>query len=274
MTDDGSKSSPDSLTQYLREISRHRLLAPAEEVQLAKKIEQGDLTAKNRMIEANLRLVVSVARTYGHHGVPLLDLVQEGTIGLIRAVERFDWRRGTKFSTYAMWWIRQAVDRAVCNQVDPIRLPIHVHERRRRLARVEHALQHELRRKPSVEELAHAADLSPDHAEQALGARARFSSLDATDTDAASAVDPQAGGAYERVERRVTVTRLEQVLSLLAPAQQRVIELRFGIRGDECSTERTAELLGISAENVTALETAALRRLRELTSPLELRLAA
>jgi RNA polymerase primary sigma factor len=276
VTDDGSKStpaapSPDSLTQYLREISRHRLLEPAEEVRLAKRIEQGDLTAKNRMIEANLRLVVSVARTYAHHGVPLLDLVQEGTIGLIRATERFDWRKGTKFSTYAIWWIRQAVDRAVCNQADPIRLPIHVHERRRRLARVEQALEHELRRKPSVEELAHAADLSPDHTEQALGAHPRFTSIDPTDTDAVSVDDPQAGAAYERVERQLTVTRLEQLLSLLRPAQRRVIELRFGIGGDECSTERTAELLGMCAGKVRALEHDALRRLRELTSPLELR---
>jgi len=279
MTDDGSKStlaasSPDSLTQYLREIGRHPLLEPADEVRLAKRIEQGDLTAKNRMIEANLRLVVSVARSYAHHGVPLLDLVQEGTIGLIRATERFDWRKGTKFSTYAMWWIRQAVDRAVCNQGDPIRLPIHVHERRRRLARVEQALEHELQRRPSVEELAHAADLSTDHAEQALGARPRFTSIDATDTDQASLVDPQAGGAYERVERRLTVTRLEQLLSLLKPAQRRVIELRFGIGGDECSTERTAELLAMSAGKVSALERGALRRLRELISPLELRPAA
>ena len=143
MTENRSRSNDaagtDSLAQYLREIGRYRLLTPAEEVRLAKRIEQGDVTAKDRMVESNLRLVVAVARSYGYRGVPLLDLIQEGTLGLIRAAERFDWRRGTKFSTYAMWWIRQAIDRAVCNQADTIRVPIHVHERRRRLARAQQA---------------------------------------------------------------------------------------------------------------------------------------
>jgi RNA polymerase primary sigma factor len=270
----GAPADLDSLAQYLREIGRHRLLTPADEVRLAKKIEAGDLTAKNRMVEANLRLVVAVARAYAYRGVPLLDLIQEGTLGLIRAAERFDWRRGTKFSTYAMWWIRQAIDRAVCNQADPIRVPIHVHERRRRLARAERALESALTRKPSVDELASAADLSPEHAEQALGARHGFTSLDAVDADAARVADPHAGDAYEHVDRRLTVTPLEQLLSLLRPAQRRVIELRFGIRGDECSTERTAELLDISPGKVRLLERHALSRLRELASPVELRSAA
>jgi RNA polymerase primary sigma factor len=267
-------ASPDSLAQYLREIGRHRLLTPAEEVRLAKRIEQGDVTAKNRLVESNLRLVVAVARGYSHHGVPLLDLIQEGTVGLIRAAERFDWRRGTKFSTYAMWWIRQAVDRAVCNQADPIRVPIHVHSRRRRLARTEHVLESELTRKPSLDELATAADLSPEHAEQALRARHGFMPLDSTDADAASIADPHAGDGYERVERRLTLSPLEQLLSRLRPAQRRVIELRFGLRGDECSTERTAELLDIPPREVRMLERHALRRLRELASPAELRPAA
>jgi RNA polymerase primary sigma factor len=180
---------PDSLAQYLREIRRHRLLTPAEEVGLSKRIEAGDVGAKNRMVESNLRLVVSVARGYAHRGVPLLDLIQEGTIGLMRAAERYDWRKGTKFSTYAMWWIRQAIDRAVCNQADPIRLPIHVHERRRRLARAEQTLESELTRKPTVSELATASDLTPEHAAQALQSRRGFLSLDAADGDAGSVVD-------------------------------------------------------------------------------------
>ena len=278
MTENRSRSNDaagtDSLAQYLREIGRYRLLTPAEEVRLAKRIEQGDVTAKDRMVESNLRLVVAVARSYGYRGVPLLDLIQEGTLGLIRAAERFDWRRGTKFSTYAMWWIRQAIDRAVCNQADPIRVPIHVHERRRRLARAQQALEFELTRKPSVDELASAADLSPEHAEQALGARHGFTPLDATDGDAVSVADPHAGEAYEHVERQLAGTPLEQLLALLRPAQRRVIELRFGIRGDECSTERTAELLDIPPGKVRLLERHALRRLRELTSPVELRPAA
>jgi RNA polymerase primary sigma factor len=267
-------AAPDSLAQYLREIGRHRLLTPAEEVRLAKRIERGDVTAKNRMVESNLRLVVVVARAYAHRGVPLLDLIQEGTLGLIRAAERFDWRRGTKFSTYAMWWIRQAIDRAVCDQADPIRVPIHIHERRRHLARVEQALESELSRKPSLDELASAADLSAERAAQALGARRGFSPLDATDAYAANIADPHAGEAYEGVEQDLTNTPLEKLLSRLRPTQRRVIELRFGIRGDECSTEQTAELLDLSPGQVRALERHALRRLREIASPVELRPAA
>jgi RNA polymerase primary sigma factor len=270
----GGSSGSDSLGQYLREIGRHRLLTRAEEVALAKRIEAGDESARNRMVESNLRLVVATARTYAYRGVPLLDLIQEGTLGLMRAVERFDWRRGTKFSTYAGWWIRQAIDRAACDQAEPIRVPVHVHERRRRLARAEHALDSELTRKPTVDELASEADLSREHAEQALAARHGFTPLDPTDADATAIADPRAGDAYEGVERRLTVTPLEQLLARLRPAQRHVIELRFGIRGDECSTERTAELLDISPRKVRALEREALRRLRELATPAELRRAA
>jgi RNA polymerase primary sigma factor len=278
MTESRSRSSEaaagrDSLAQYLHEIGRHRLLTPAEEVRLAKRIEAGDVAAKSRMVESNLRLVVAVARGYAYHGVPLLDLIQEGTLGLIRAAEGFDWRRGTKFSTYAMWWIRQAIDRAVCNQADPIRVPAHIHGRRRRLARAEQALGSKLSRTPSLDELAGAADLSPEHAEQALGARRWFTSLDG-DPDAAGIADPYASGEYERVERGLSVTRLEQLLSLLQPMQRGVIELRFGLAGEECSPERTAELLDISPGKVRALERHALRHLRELGSPVELRAAA
>jgi RNA polymerase primary sigma factor len=264
----------DSLAQYLREIGRHRLLTPAEEVALAKRIEAGDEAAKTRMVESNLRLVVAVARAYAHRGVPLLDLIQEGTLGLIHAVERFDWRRGTKLSTYAVWWIRQAIDRAVCNEAEPIRVPVHVQERRRRLARAEHALGCELTRKPSVDELALAADLSLEHAQQALASRHEFTPLDPTDADATSIADPDAGAAYEGVERGLTVMPVERLLSRLLAPQRRVIELRFGIRGDECSIEQTADLLDISPRKVKALEREALSRLRELASPVELRPAA
>jgi RNA polymerase primary sigma factor len=279
MPEKGSRSNEsavcaDSLAQYMREIGRHRLLTPAEEVRLAKRIEQGDVAATHRMVESNLRLVVAAARAHAYRGVPLLDLIQEGTLGLMRAAERFDWRRETKFSTYAMWWIRQSIDRAVCNQADPIRVPIHVHERRRRLARAASALESELTRKPSVHELASAADLSREQAEQALVARPGFTSLDATDAVAATIADPHAGAEYDRVEKRLTVTRLEQLLSSLERQQRRVIELRFGLRGEECSREQTAELLGISPRKVAALERRALRRLRELTSPVELQFAA
>jgi RNA polymerase primary sigma factor len=266
-----SEAGSDSLTLYLREIGQHRLLTPADEIRLAKRIEAGDVTAKNRMVESNLRLVVAVARSHAHRGVPLLDLIQEGTLGLMRAADRFDWRRGTKFSTYATWWIRQAVDRAVCNQADPIRVPVHVHERRRRLARAERTLESQLTRKPSLAELAEEADLSSEHAEQALHARPAFTALDGTDAEGASIADPRSGGEYETVERSLSVSRLDQLLLLLQPAQRRVLELRFGLRGEECSAERVAELLDMPSADVTTIERRALRRLRELASPVELR---
>ena len=267
----------DGLTLYLQEIGRHRLLTPAEEVQLAKRIEHGDAQAKERMINANLRLVVSVAKRYQGHGIPLLDLVQEGTIGLIRASEKFDWRRGTKFSTYAMWWIRQAIDRAVWNQADPIRIPVHVHERRRKLARVRQALALELEREPSLAEVAGAAAVPLAQVEHALSAPPAFVSLDRPTPEREASfdvVDAHAGEAYERVDRN-TRTPLDELLEALPPAQRRVIVLRYGIMGgDEHTSEQTAAELDLSPRQVRVLERAALRRLRELGSLAELLRAA
>jgi RNA polymerase primary sigma factor len=268
----------DGLTLYLQEIGRHRLLTAAEEVQLAKLIERGDAQAKERMINANLRLVVSVAKRYQGHGLPLLDLIQEGTIGLIRASEKFDWRRGTKFSTYAMWWIRQAVDRAVSNQADLIRFPVHVRERRRRLARMRQALALELEREPSLAEVAGAAALPLAQVEHALSAPPAFVPLDSPTGEGETSfevVDTQAGEAYERVDRSSTSTPLHELLDALPTAQRRVIALRYGIAdGDEHTTEQTAVELDFTPRQVRALERAALRRLRELGSLGELQRAA
>ena len=267
----------DGLTLYLQEIGRHRLLTPAEEVQLAKRIEHGDAQAKEQMINANLRLVVSVAKRYQGHGIPLLDLIQEGTIGLMRASEKFDWRRGTKFSTYGMWWIRQAIDRAVSNQADSIRIPVHVHERRRKLARVRQALALELEREPSLAEVAGAAAVPLAQVEHALSAPPAFVPLDRPtgEHDASlDVVDTQAGEAYERVDRN-TGTPLDELLEALPPAQRRVIVLRYGVMGgDEHTSEQTAADLDLTLRQVRALERAALRRLRELGSLAELLRAA
>jgi RNA polymerase primary sigma factor len=170
----------DSLQLFLADIGRHKLLTAAEEVMLAKAIERGDLTAKRRMIESNLRLVVSIAKGYRGLGVPFLDLIQEGTLGLNRAVEKFDWRRGYKFSTYATWWIRQSVQRAVANHARTIRVPVHVVERQQKLSRAARRLEVELGREATKEELAEATGLPIQHVDEALGAAQASVSLNQT----------------------------------------------------------------------------------------------
>jgi RNA polymerase primary sigma factor len=160
----------DSLQLFLNEIGKHSLLTASEEVALAKRIEKGDLVAKERMTNANLRLVVSIAKRYQGHGLPLLDLIQDGTIGLNRAVEKFDWRKGWKFSTYATWWIRQACQRAVANQSDTIRIPVHVQERRLKLKRARQQLETTHGRPPTIDELAEVTELKPHHVQEALDA--------------------------------------------------------------------------------------------------------
>ena len=158
----------DSLQLFLQDVGKHKLLTAAEEVALAKRVERGDKAAKERMINANLRLVVSIAKKYRGHGVPFLDLIQDGVIGLNRAVEKFDWRKGYKFSTYATWWIRQACQRAISNQGATIRVPVHVQERQQKLARARQRLEVKLEREPTIEELAKETGLKESHVEEAL----------------------------------------------------------------------------------------------------------
>jgi RNA polymerase primary sigma factor len=270
-------ASADPLALYLREIGRYRLLTRAEEVQLAKRVEHGDERAKERLINANLRLVVSVAKRYQRQGMPLLDLIQEGTIGLIKASEKFDWRRGNKFSTYAIWWIRQAIDRAVCNQAEPIRLPVHVHERRRRLARARQELARELEREPSLAEVAATAAVPLAQAEQILSVPTGYVPIDGASPDGVPGlelIDAHAGEAYERVEGRLAGTPLDKLLDALPRLQRRVIALRYGISGEERTAEQAAADLNISLRRLHALERTALRRLRELGSLAELEQAA
>src|SRR6266487_948570 len=224
----------DSLQLFLNEAGKHRLLTAADEVALAKRVERGDAAAKERMINSNLRLVVSIAKRYQGHDVPLLDLIQEGVIGLNRAVEKFDWRKGYKFSTYATWWIRQACQRAVANQSKTIRVPSHVHERRLKLARAGRRFEAEHGREATSEELSDATGLELQHVEEALGAVEASVSLNQNVGDDGdgelgdlfadpAAVDPseQAGDSLRRQAVRAAVHTLPDL-------ERRVLELRFG----------------------------------------------
>ena len=256
-------ASTDPLTLFMHQVGRYPLLTAAEEIALAKRIERGDADAKERMINSNLRLVISIAKRYQGHDVPLLDLVQEGVIGLNRAVEKFDWRRGFKFSTYATWWIRQACQRAISSQSATIRVPSHVHERRLKLARIARELSVRLGREPTREELAQAAGLSAKHVDEALDAveapvslNQRVGSEEEAELgdlfDDPNAVDP----AAEAVDslRRLEVRR---ALAKLPDLERRVLELRFGLDGDA----QPLEAIGITRERVRAVETDAMAHL-------------
>jgi RNA polymerase primary sigma factor len=257
----------DSLALFMNEIGKHDLLTAAEEVELAKKIERGDRRAKERMINSNLRLVVSIAKRYRGRGVSFGDLIQEGVIGLNRAAEKFDWRKGFKFSTYATWWIRQACQRAISNQSRTIRVPAHVHERRAKLARLSRQFEAEHGREPTTEELAGMSGYEDQHVEEALGAVEASVSLNQAigadgdgelgdlfaDPDALDPVE-EAGDALHRQVVRAALTTLPE-------QERRILELRFGFDGEQQSFDAIARQLGVSRERVRRLEQQALAQL-------------
>ena len=260
-------ASADALSLFMHRAGRYPLLTAAEEVALAKRIERGDTAAKERMINSNLRLVISIAKRYQGHDVPLGDLVQDGVIGLNRAVEKFDWRRGFKFSTYATWWIRQACQRAISNQSKTIRVPTHVHERRVKLARVRNELQIKLGREPTREELAEAAEISLLHVDEALDAAEAPVSLNqpvGSEDDGefgdlfgdANADDPEeeALDSLQQLAVREGVARLPE-------RERRVLELRFGLGCQPQPLEAIGKELGISRERVRQVEADALELL-------------
>jgi RNA polymerase primary sigma factor len=257
----------DSLGLLMRDAGRYPLLTAAEEVELSKRVERGDRAAKERMINSNLRLVISIAKRYQGHGLPLGDLVQEGVIGLNRAVEKFDWRRGFKFSTYATWWIRQACQRAVSNQSTTIRVPTHVHERRLKLGRATARLETKLGRQPTREELAEASGLSLQHVEEALDAADAPVSLNQSIGDADGGElgdlfrDPNAGDPAEEASDAVRRVEVRRALRKLPERQRRVLELRFGFDGEAASLEAIGKELGITRERVRQLEGAAMHAL-------------
>src|SRR6266542_3439790 len=228
------ESTTDALQLFLREAGRHALLTAAQEVALAKKIERGDMDAKQRMIQSNLRLVVSIAKNYRNQGLPFLDLIQEGTLGLIRAVEKFDWRRGYKFSTYATWWIRQAVARALADKARTIRMPVHIVERMQKLNRAERMLWMELGREPMFEEVTERAGLPLRQALEVEAAARASTSLDQPFGEQGDALfgDLVAGEGplpEESVEDTLRNEALAEALALLDEREQTVLVLRYGL---------------------------------------------
>jgi RNA polymerase primary sigma factor len=265
-----ASATTDSLQLFLNEAGRFPLLTASQEVELAKRIEQGDKQAKDVLINSNLRLVVSIAKKYQGHGLTLLDLIQEGIIGLIRAAEKFDWRKGFKFSTYATWWIRQAVQRGVANKARTIRIPVHIVEREQRISRAERDLVATLEREPTVEEIAEKTKLPVKQVREVRAAARAVASLDKPvgEGDGASFGDLFASEERppdEQVQVDLTERALHAAVAELPEREQRILKLRYGLNGDSDpkSLEEIGRLLGITRERVRQLEAEALRRLAE-----------
>jgi RNA polymerase primary sigma factor len=262
------ESTTDALQLFLREAGRHPLLTAAQEVSLAKRIERGDGSAKQRMIQSNLRLVVSIAKNYRNQGLPFLDLIQEGTLGLIRAVEKFDWRRGYKFSTYATWWIRQAVQRGVANKARTIRMPVHIVDRERKIARAERELHVKLGRAPTLQEIAKSAKLPVKQVREVQEAARAVTSLDrpvGTEGDASlgDLVAGQEAPPEEELEISLRQDALRRAIAELPDRERDVLKMRFGLNGDPDpqSLEAIGRTLGLTRERVRQIETEALSRL-------------
>src|SRR5829696_81077 len=265
---DLASATTDSLQLFLNEAGRYPLLTAAEEVELAKKIERGDVAAKNRMINSNLRLVVSIAKKYQGHGLSLLDLIQEGVIGLIRAVEKFDWRRGYKFSTYATWWIRQAVQRGVANKSRTIRIPVHILERETKIARAERELIAELERQPTDEEISKRSKLPLKQVREVRKAARAVTSLDKPlGNDSGASLGDVVATHEHDIEEELHVGLAEQTLrravAELPEREQDIVKLRYGLNGDSepRSLDEIGRHLGLTRERVRQIEAQALQRL-------------
>jgi RNA polymerase primary sigma factor len=256
----------DALDLFLRAAGRRPLLNAAQEVELAKQIERGDTVAKERMIESNLRLVVSIAKRYRNQGLPFLDLIQEGTLGLIRAVEKFNWRRGYKFSTYATWWIRQAVARGLADKARTIRMPVHIVERRHKMNRAQRSLVTQLGREPTLEEIAEQAHLPLRHVQEVNRAPRVSASLDQPigeegDVVFADFVASAGPPPEEEVEISLRSQALTVALSSLEDREREVLTLRYGLGDREPKTlEEIGRGLAVSRERVRQIESEALER--------------
>lgn len=266
----------DPVRMYLKEISHAQLLTAAEEVQLAQRVEQGDTRALQKLVRANLRLVVSIAKNYVGRGLTLLDLIQEGNIGLMRAVQKYDWRRGFRFSTYATWWVRQAITRAIADQARTIRLPVHVSDTISRYMRTSRSLLQDLGRNPTPSEVAEAMGISETKLQDMISASQKPVSLETPvgeeeedhlgDFIRDNAARSPEDAATEQMLREDT----QEFLERLTPRERRVIQLRFGLDdGRQRTLEEVAKEFGLSRERVRQVEAEALRKLRESTSALK-----
>jgi len=260
-------TTTDALQLFLNELRRFPLLSAAEEIELAKRIEQGDLQAKERMIHSNLRLVVSIAKKYQGQELALLDLIQEGIFGLIRAAEKFDYRKGFKFSTYATFWVRQAIQRGLANKARTIRIPVHIGQRERKIVRAQRDLAARLGREPSDAEIAAEAELPIEQVEEVRAAARAVTSLDRTigdegDTSFGDLLPSEGPDLEEEIEVSLAKETLRQTVSELPEPERNVIRLRYGIDGGEPNPLReTGRRLGLSAERVRQLESRALKLL-------------
>jgi RNA polymerase primary sigma factor len=270
--------STDALQLFLKDIGKVELLTAAEEVELAKRIERGDHRAKQEMVEANLRLVVSIAKRYRNQGLPFLDLIQEGTIGLVRAAEKFDWRKGYKFSTYATWWIRQAVARALADKGRTIRMPVHVVEKLNKIVRSERKLRGELSREPTADEIATDVDLPLDEVEQILRTSQAPVSLEKPVGDEEESefghflTDENAPLPDEAADVTLRQELLRDILGTLSHRERRVLELRYGLGGEQpCTLDEVGRAFNVTRERIRQIENQSLKKLRALAETGSLR---
>ena len=270
--------STDSLQLFLKDIGKVDLLTAAQEVELAKRIERGDHLAKQEMIEANLRLVVSIAKRYRNQGLPFLDLIQEGTIGLVRAAEKFDYRKGFKFSTYATWWIRQAVARALADKARTIRMPVHVVEKLNKIVRTERKLRAELCREPTPLEIALDLDLPLDEVEQIMRSSQTPVSLEKPVGDEEESefghfiTDENVPLPDEVADEAMRKESLRKILSTLSHRERRVLELRYGLDGEHPRTlDEVGRTFNVTRERIRQIENQSLKKLRALADALSLK---